>query len=287
MSKTSIQQQIVSRFWSEHLKTYISETGYVFSGEDLLTLTWHFVPEYQERLQLLQQIAASFPGASEHAKLCINFMETSFARFKQCEKGEIYELRITDQDDPEERYLCDSFDTALLMIDRFWEEYDFFNETPTTEYTIVKRSIMCANNTFREDELGRCELGPSKVLLRAEVDELGCEYYPRPESCVNCEKTCISEVDAMFPPFLPNLSLVKYRHLGNIEYGITFEPKRNDLADSVYIIPLGGRTDPDWWDHDHVFHPDVDLASEVELTDQQKSQATSLRVFLEKQMENY
>ena len=287
MNKTDIQQQIVSRFWSERLKKHIAETGHVFSDEELLGLVWHFVPEYQERLRLFGLIAEHIPTVSEHARLCMDFMETSLARFQQCGAGEVYELRITDQDDPEERYLCDSFDTALQMIDGFWEEYDFSHETPTTEYTIVKRSILRADDSFREDELGRCELGPGKVLLSAEVHELGCEYDPRPESCVNCEKACVSGADTMFPPFLPNLSLVKYRNLGKIEYGITFEPRRNNLADSVFIMPLGGRTDPDWWDHDHVYHPYVDIASEEELTAKQKEEAATLRAFLEDYMKQH
>ena len=287
MNKIDIQQQIVSWFWSESLKKHITETGHVFSDEELLGLVWQFVPEYQERLRLFGLIAEHIPAVSEHARLCINLMETSLSRFQHCEAGEVYELRITDQDDPEERYLCDSFDTALQMIDKFWEEYDFCHETPTTEYTIVKRSILRGDEAFREDELGRCELGPGKVLLSAEVHELGCEYDPRPESCVNCEKACVSGADTMFPPFLPNLSLVKYRNLGKIEYGITFEPRRNDLADSVYIMPLGGRTDPDWWDHDHVSHPYVDIALEEELTEKKKQEAATLRAFLENWMQQH
>lgn len=287
MNKIDIQQQIVSRFWSESLKKHIAETGHVFSDEELLGLVWHFVPEYQERLRLFELIAKHIPAVSEHARLCMDFMETSLARFKQYGAGEVYELRITDQDDLEERYLCDSFETALKMIDGFWEEYDFSHETPTTEYTIVKRSILRADDSFREDELGRCELGPGKVLLSAEVDEVSCEYRPCDGNCMECEKTLAFCMDILFPPFLPNLSLVKYRNLGKIEYGITFEPRRNNLADSVYIMPLGGRTDPDWWDHDHVYHPYVDIASEEELTAKQKEEAATLRAFLEDYMKQH
>lgn len=289
MDKNTIQQQIISRFWSESLKKHIAQTGHVFSDEELLGLVWQFVPEYQERLRLFGLIAEHIPAVSEHARLCINLMETSLSRFQQCGAGEVYELRITDQDDPEERYLCDSYDTALQMIDKFWEEYDFCHETPTTEYAIVKRNILRVNEAFREDELGRCELGPGKVLLQAEMDDWrNCEPRPCDGNCVACEKTLASCMDILFPPFLPNLSLVKYRHLGNkIEYGFTFEPRRNDLADSVFIMPFGGRTDPDWWDHDHVSHPYVDIALEEELTEKQKQEAATLRAFLENWMQQH
>ena len=46
MEATTIQQQIVSHFWSESLKNYIEETGHIFSDEELMSLVWHAVPEY-------------------------------------------------------------------------------------------------------------------------------------------------------------------------------------------------------------------------------------------------
>lgn len=281
MDAITIQQQIVSHFWSESLKKYIEETGHIFSGEELLTLVWHAVPEYQERLQLMKQIAEFLPAVSDHATLCVNFMETAFLRFKQHSAGEVYELCITDQDAPEERYLCNSYETALATIDGFWEEYDFSHETYTTRYSIVKRSILRATDAFREDALGHCELGPGKVLLQATVYDLSCEYCPCYDDCTECEKPIINGMDVMFPPFLPNLSLVKYRHLNKIAFGITFESGRNDVSDNVFIMPLGGRTDPDWWDHDHIPHWDVDIAFEKDLSPKQKAEATTLRRFLE------
>ena len=275
MDKNTIQQQIISRFWSESLKKHITETGHVFSDEELLGLVWDFVPEYQERLRLFGLISEHIPTVSEHARLCMDYMETSLARFKQCEAGEVYELRITDQDDPEERYLCDSFDTALQMIDKFWEEYDFCHETPTTEYTIVKRSILRAEVVFLEDELGRCELGPGKVMLSAETDDFySWEHIPESNGI-------------LFPSFLPNLATVKYRWCGKTIIGLTFEPQRGGPGDDMYVMPLGGRTDPDWWDHDHVSHPDVDIALEEELTEKQKQEAATLRAFLENWMQQH
>lgn len=287
MDKNSIQQQIVSRFWSESLKKHIAETGHVFSDEELLGLVWHFVPEYQERLRLFGLIAEHIPTVSEHARRCMVWMEETLTQFKQHDPHTVYELHIKDTPDSwDERYLCATYEAALEMIDGFHKEYDA-NETEETQYTIEKRRILQVGEQFQEDYLATCELGPGKVLLSAEADEVSCEYRPCDGDCMECEKTRASCMDILFPPFLPNLSLVKYRHLGKIEYGITFEPGRDDLADSVYIMPLGGITDPDWWDHDHVYHPYVDIALEEELTEKQKQEAATLRAFLEDYMKQH
>ena len=294
MDKAEIQQQIVSHFWSKELKKYIAEANHVFGDEELVTLVWHYVPEYHKRLQLFELIAEYIPTASEHAQLCANFMEASLARFLQNNTGEVYELRIVDQEDPEERYLCDSYETALQMIDNYWKEYDFSQETPTTEYTIVKRIILRMNHSFRdgvfsEDQLGRCVLGPGKVLLRAEMDDNTCEYHPHcSENCMECQKPCVFGTEVMYPPFLPNLTTVKYRSLhGKIEFGLTFEPGRSSPGDSVYVLPLGGKIESDWWDHEHIPHPDVDIALEEEMSDEQIQAAAAVRTFLEKHMNQY
>ncbi len=275
MDKNNIQQQIVSHFWSETLKKYIAETGHTFTDEELLGLIWWFVPEYQERLRLLGLIVEHIPTVAEYAKLSISHMETALDYVQQCGKGEVYELRIVDLDEPEERYLCDSYHTALKMIDAFWEEYDSCHEKPTTKYIIVKRSIRHATDDFREDELGRCELGPGKVLLAAETQDF-YNWEPMPESS-----------DILFPDFLPNLITVKYRWCGKTAMGLVFEPKRGGPCDSVYIMPLGGKTDPDWWDHNHVPHPDVDIASEGDLSDEQKEAVGTLRTFLANWMKEH
>lgn len=275
MEKNSIQQQIVSRFWSESLKNHIAQTGHTFRDEELLALVWWFVPEYQERIRLLGLIKEYIPTVSEHAKLCINYMEAALASIQQCNIGEVYELRITDHDDPEERYLCESYATALSMIDAFWDEYDSCHEISTTRYAIVKRSILRKSDAFREDELGRCEFGPGKVMLCAETEDFyNWEYMP-------------DSNEIRFPSFIPNLTTVKYRWCSQTTIGLTFEPKRGGPGDDVYVMPLGGRTDPDWWDHNHVCHPEVDIASEEELTAEQKEAATTLRAFLENWTKEY
>ena len=280
MDAFAIQQQIISHFWSKSFKEYIEETGHHFSNSELMSLIWQAIPEYQERLQLLQQIADSCPAVSDHAKLCINFMEKVFYRFKQHSTNEIYELRIVEQNRPVERYLCDSYETALTMIDGFWEEYSFSHEKPTTRYVIVKRSILHMSNTFQEDELGYCELGPGKVLLSAHMNDLKCEFEPCDSDCMECSKTII-DTGILFPPFLPNLSLVQYRCRNKVELGITFEPGRNDISDRVFVVPLSNWVDPGSWDHEHVPHWDVDIQLESDLSEQQKEQANILIQFLE------
>lgn len=288
MDKQTIQNQIVAHFWSEGLKQHIADTGYQFRDRDLLALTDHFVPEYDQRLRLLGLIADHIPSVSEHARLRIAYMEESRSGFLRHGPGEVYELRITEPDALEERYLCDSCETALQMIDGFWEEYDFSHETPETKYTIVKRSILHGSAPFREDELARWELGPGKVLLDADIWGLGCEHklYCNGD-CMDCDKEPVGMIEPLYPPFIPNLATVKFRQGTEIAYGIAFHPGRNGPKDCLYIMPLGVSVDPDWWDHDHILHPNADLASPEELTPEQAQAAADLRAFLVEWMKEH
>lgn len=288
MDKQTIQNQIVAHFWSKGLKQHIADTGHQFRDEELPALAYQFVPEYDQRLRLLGLIADHIPSVSKHARLCIAYMEESLSGFLRHGPGEVYDLCITEPNSMEERYLCDSYETALQMIDGFWEEYDFSHETPETKYTIVKRSVLHGADPFREDELARCELGPGKVLLDADITGLGCEHHLYcDENCMDCGKQPAWMIEPLYPPFIPNLTTVKFRQGTEVAYGITFHPGRNDPEDCLYIMPLGGSVDPDWWDHYHIPHPNADFASPEELTPEQAQAATDLRAFLVEWIKNH
>ena len=278
MDRNTIQKQIISHFWSNYFRDYVNNNNLVFTDQELLWIAWNSIPEYQERLHFLSLIAANIPSISHHAELCIGYMEASLKGFRQHTAQEVYELCIEDSGKPTERYLCNSYESALETIDNFWAQYSFSKETPATRYKINKRAVLQVGSPFREDELGYCTLGPQKTLLSVELYDLNCEYAPCSENCMECQKPLINAGHEIFLPFLPNLSLVKYLHNdGVVHYGITFEPNRDELSDCVFIVPLGGFIDEAWCDHEHLFPWNVDTASEDDLSDVQKADIASKR----------
>ena len=291
MNKISIQQQIVSRFWSESLKKHIAQTGHVFSDEELLGLVWNFVPEYQERLRLFGLIAEHIPAVSEHARLCMVYMEETLTQFQQHDPHTVFELHIKDTPDSwDERYLCATYEATLEMIDGFHKEYGT-DETEQTQYTIVKRCILQAGEQFQEDCLGTCELGPGKVLYNTDrADNDGREHAPCEGFCLECKNRCAAGMDVVFPDFIPNLSAVKYRYIDHkTEYGLYFAPFSGSLLQSCYLLPLDSdmvkyRRFNDDWDHNHVPHPFVDVITAEALPDELKDGYYALKAYLEYQL---
>ena len=170
MNQQQLQQQILSCIWSTDLKNYIKEHNYIFTSTELLSIAYHFAPTYAERLRLLQLLADYAPDVSEFAAQCVSFQNECLERFCQHGENEVYELRIKDDPDAyEERYLCDSYQTALDMIDGFDRKYDFATEKDTAHYVITKRKVLQSTDAFQEDELQACELGAGKVLISAEI----------------------------------------------------------------------------------------------------------------------
>lgn len=265
-----LQREIVSCLWSQELKQHIEVTGFRFSDEDLLAVACQFAPNYTERLRLVELIAAHCPKASEHAKKYIAWQKRCLTHFTDHDSGHVYELRILD--DPsdrnccEERYLCESYEAALEMIDGFYRCYDFAPEQPTVRYTIVKRCILRKGDVFREDNCGEAILGAGKVLI--EVSDLPgeSELGPCPENCVGCPVSCIRNLDVEFPAFPPNRAAVQYRlPNGSIHYGIALSLNWVGLGCDAYIIPLdcqmlNSRDYDTYWGnhwHEHVPRPYV------------------------------
>lgn len=266
MNKQQLQQEILSCIWSTGLRNYITEHNYMFSNAELLSITYHFAPTYDERLRLLQLLADYAPDVSELAAHCICFQNDCLEQFCQHGGNEVYELRIKDDPDAyEERYLCASYQTALDMIDGFYREYDFAPEKDTVRYVITKRKVLQSTDAFQEDELQACELGAGKVLISAEIwrDE-------------NDPKSKIEEVD--FPSFIPHLSAVRYKKGDNrICRGVCLAGD-NFPSDSCYVIPLDDKMLKSreqekhlgyHW-HEHIPGPNIEVLPVEDLTDEEK-----------------
>lgn len=281
-----LQKEIVSCLWSEDLKRHIEETGFRFSEEDLLSIAYLFAPSFAERLRLLELVVRNCPSVSEHAEKCIVWQQKCLAQFLSHAPDHVYELRVID--DPsdrhgcEERYLCDSYEAALEMIDGFYAEYDFAPEQPTVRYTIAKRCILRKGEPFREDDCGEVILSAGKVLVSVDNIPAETEFGPCADDCVGCTKPCIHNMEVAFPDFLPNFAPVQYRlPNGCLDYGISIFFEGFCLGPELYIIPLDSEMlnsrdfDTHWgghW-HEHIPCPNV--------------RAVDLESLSEKLQENY
>ena len=263
MNQQQLQQEILSCIWSTDLKNYIKEHNYTFSSTELLSIAYYYAPTYAERLRL----ADYAPDVSDFAVQCIRFQDDCLEQFCQHRDNEVYELRIKDDPDAyEERYLCASYQTALDMIDGFYQKYDFASEKDTVHYVIAKRKVLQATDAFQEDDLQECELMAGKVLISAEI---WCDE--------NDPKNEMADVE--FPSFIPHLSAVRYKKgdssicRGVCLAGDTFP------SDSCYVIPLDDEMlksrDHEkhlgYHCHEHIPGPNIEVLPVEDLTDEEKS----------------
>lgn len=266
MHRQQLQQEFMVCIWSKDLRGYIAEHNYTFTDAQLVSLAYHFAPTYDERIRLLQLLSDHAPDVSEFAGRCISFQKSCLEQFCRHAENEIYELRIKEDPDAyEDRYLCESYQTALDMIDGFYREYDFSPEKDTARYEIAKRKILRATDAFQEDELQSCDLGAGKVLISAEL--WSGEDDPKNE---------ITDVE--FPGFIPHLSAVRYRRGDNsIHRGVCLAGD-NFPSDSCYVIPLESEMiksrDYDkhlgcHW-HEHIPGPNIEVLPIEDLTDEEK-----------------
>ena len=259
MNAQRLQNEITACLRSEGLKAKIAEKGYTFTEEDLLGIAFHFAPSFDERIRLLRLLEEYAASVSNHAARCIAWQKTSLEQFKNKGAYEIYELRI--QDEPyayEERYLCESFDAALEMIDEFYKEYDCAPKPEQAHYVIEKRKILRSGKPFCEDGLGECVFSSGKVLVSVDSPWDETENGKCPHSCMDCSNPCVLNIEVRFPSFIEDRSPVRYRLPdGRIKFGIHLNFHHLEEMESVYIIPLDGEMlkgrayDQDWGYHWH------------------------------------
>lgn len=274
MEMQTLQNEITNCIWSTGLKKRIAEVSYSFSEKDLLGIAFHFSQSFEERIRLLQLLADSKLSVSEHAARCVSWQKESLAAFKQKGGHEVYELRIKVEPDyiREERYLCDTYDTALQMIDAFYDNFEIA-ETGQTRYIIEKRTVFRSDHLVDDEDLRECVLRSGKVLFT--VDSSLTEYGPCCYSCLDCANPCILNIEVCFPTFISDRSPVRYRTAyGDIRYGIHLNFGYEDKTKYYYyVIPLNGdllklqKFDRDWGRHEHdpVSAPNVDIAAPEEL----------------------
>ena len=263
-------KEILELLPSTELKEKIKETNHQFKESELLQIIYRYAPSFDTRIDLLERFSSiANSDVASLAKVYIEYERENFSRFIEAPEGFVYELCIKDTPEAyEEKYLCASYQAALVCIDRFYEEYaDFSKETEQTRYKLLKRKIFFENGKFDADAPAECVLGPNKTLLEVSDFQNYFENF--------CEKKGIyppDSDDVMYPCFAKDLALIKYADGEGIEhFGVTLcgaSCKKNcGLIDYLYVLPLDGTTirdrryEDDFYDHDHIALPKVTLAS--------------------------
>lgn len=266
--------EIIELLPSADLKAKIKETNHQFKESELLEIIYTYAPSFDARLDLLGRYAEiASPDISALAKAYIEYEQETLARFIEAPEGTVYELCIKETPDSyEEKYLCSSYNAALVCVDRFYEEYaDFSKETEQTRYKILKRKIFFESDKFDADAPAECVLGPNKTLLEVSDYQNYFENF--------CEKKGIcppDNDDVMYPCFTKDLALVKYTESdGEEHFGVCLCcescKKSCGLIDFLYVLRLDGTTirdrryEDDFYDHDHIALPEVTLASTDDL----------------------
>ena len=236
--------EIINLLPSADLKAKIAEINHSFSEGELLQIIYRYAPSFDRRLSLLERFSRiACDDVSAQAKVYIEYERTYFKRFKEACEGFVYELCIKESPDShEETYLCSSYDSALLGIDRFYEKYSrVAKETDQTRYKIVKRKIFSESEIFDEDVYAECLLGKNKTVLKV-LDynkNIDCESETM---CSECTDICPLRCDDIyFPCFASNHDIIKYRdNNGKERFGVYWDTDNEceSMATELYVIHL-------------------------------------------------
>ncbi len=271
--------KIIDLLPSPDLKAKIKEINYQFSEIDLLQIIYNYAPSFDLRLSLLEQFSSiACQEASSLAKAYIKFENEKFNLFTESKQGFVYELLIRETPDSyQERYICSSYNSALICIDRFYQEYADVNaeETQETRYEIKKRKIFSENDSFEEDIYGECSLGPNKTLLKVRYDKLPFDDCSLDIPCYECKQICPFRCDEIyFPCLYKHLDVIKYYdYRGVVRFGVNYlgQSECDRTETELYLIPIHSDSirkrqfDDEFYDHVHVELPNAFLATPDDL----------------------
>lgn len=272
-------QEVLDLLPSADLRAKIKETNHTFQENELLQIIYRYAPTFDRRIDLLKRFSAiASPDTAALAKVYIQYEQENFSRFLDASERFVYELCIKETPNSyEEKYLCSSYQAALVCIDRFYEAYAGLHtkENKTTRYTIVKRKIFSENDTFNEDVYGECVLGPQKAVKEITLynNPANCDLDTM---CDECNEICPYRCDRIrFPCFVPNYSIIKYQGFnGNEQFSVNLCEKECDgFSQELYAIRLDSsairehRFDVASFDHDHPELPYVSLVTPSDLDD--------------------
>ena len=191
-------EEIIDLLPSPDLKSKIKETNHKFSELELLKIICNYAPSLDSKHSFLERFSKiATPDITMFAKKIIESDKNNFANFIKESNEFVYELHIKDTPySHDERYICKSYNAALICIDRFFEEYAHVGakETEETRYTIDKRKIFSECDKFEEDEYAECILGANKEILSISDWRVPHEC-DTDVACCECEKLCPAKLD--------------------------------------------------------------------------------------------
>lgn len=291
-----MKEEIISLIPSEDLKKKIKETNHTFRENELLQIIEKYAEPRDLRLDMMRRFSEiASPQISALAKEYIRYEEAMLSAFVEGRKSIVYELEI--KEDPEayeERYLCDSYNSALLTIDKFFRRYSFAKENESTVYTISKRYVLSEEDVFDEDKLAECTLGPGKVIRRLWSEEVSTGGCKVDNPCSECDQICRHRCDEVkYPNIAENFTLVKYKgDKGEWRFAVNLDhpDMDNSLLEELYALNLDSRDiaahnfsgDAIFAAHTHLALPTVALASLDDLTEQERVTYRALVEYLKK-----
>lgn len=238
MSET-LQDRVAKLIPSASLKNAIEKNGYHFTDIGLLKTVFFCAPDFDTRLDYLQQLESFFSGELKaYTARIMHTQRQMLDAFLRNESGAVYELHIRETPDAyDETYLCSSFEAAMEMIPLFYREYDC-GETPSSRYQIVKRRVFSASagQAFSEDYLGEAVIFPGGVLYSVEMEGFRAEDCDG--HCLDCDRCCLQNYVVPYPCFTSNGDAVRFQKSDGAEgFGIVLQQDSAPSGD-CYIIPL-------------------------------------------------
>ena len=272
-----MKEIIIGLLPSADLRANIKATNHSFRENELLQMLYRYAPNYETRLAYLEQFAltASADGAAL-ARAYIAYEKRKWQEFSEPSAGFVYELCIKETPDAyEEKYLCDSYSSALACIDRFYEEYADVGakETEQTLYRVLKRKVFTLGQDFGEDTYGECVLGQHKILLEV-VDCHETADCEEDAFCSECQKICPYRCDdVLYPTIADNYALLQYTDCqGKKRFGINFALENCQALGNAYcVVPLDApsirerRFSDGLSNHEHIAYPLATLATADDL----------------------
>lgn len=259
---SELLDEIINLLPSDELRKTVFEKNIAFSEQDLLKIVYHYAPDYDIRLCLLDRLCHTFSGKlKEYTELLAKRQRFCLEAFSKCEENTIFELHIKDRPDAyDERYVCCSYEAALKLIPLFYREYEC-EPTDETYYKIEKRKLFCGRDDepFSEDYLGVAEFLSSGKLYSVDVNDL-CSGIA---DCSDCDRICVLDSEMEFPRVIERGDIVKFRYsLAQPErIGVVPFFCKSETECEYYVIPLDcadmryHHFDTEFWDHEHIPAP--------------------------------
>ena len=282
-----IEERLIELFPSQSLRSAIKSSGYRLSGMQLITAAYQYAPDYYTRLALLEELIPGLDGELHaYCERLVEGQKSNLAEFTKACPGTVFELMIkTDPDAYEERYLASSYEAALALIPKFYEEYEC-DETDSARYEITKRRVLDGSE-FSEDELGSMELLKGGRILSVDLEGRYREAEGCDGLCNNCENGCAKYAVFHFPVFVRTGDAVSFtEYSGKKRFGI-IGGTADDECDYAYVLPLDSsvilcRDFENLFDcHEHIPVPLVERIEANELPDEYRESYIAVKNYLD------